>query len=102
MSKPYYEEYAKHALRFYARHPVLKVKGSNLSRSEIENWQVCDDVFKALEDTERELVTAVFRSKGYIADKVYELSCQKHISENYIWRLLAHVTRSFAERRGLR
>lgn len=99
--KPYYEEYANHSFRFYVRNPVLNIKDLKPSRVDIENWQVCDDVFGMLTPEEKSIVTGVYRSKCAVPDIVHALSCDLHISEKYIWTLLNRVVRDFAKKREL-
>lgn len=99
MPKPFFEEYATHAYRFYAKNPV--VRASEVKKSELENWEACDAALRRFSKEDRAVVLAVFGSKCSVPDAVKCISHELALSDNYIWQLLNRVTRAFAERRGL-
>lgn len=102
MTKPYYENQANHAFRFYVRNPVLRVKGSSVSKCEIADWNACNMVYKMLTPDEQNTVTEIYRSKGYMPDIVHTLSCKLNIGENRIWAMLNYIAREFAKKRGVK
>lgn len=97
MAKTYYSEYVNHCLRFYVRNPVVKFH----SASDKHNWEACEDAFKGFTNDEKELLTSIYKNGDTIADSVYELSKERGISQDRIWKLINALERKVAKRRGL-
>lgn len=101
MVRPFYEECANHAFRFYVRYPVINANG--ISDPEHDMWNACDEVMRNLNDKEREIIVEVFRSKEC---KVMS-ACVKHVAaklqcpQNTVWELLNRAAKEFAKARGL-
>lgn len=101
MTKPCYEEYANHALRFYAKNPALSFNSPGLKRVDIDNWNACNDIMRHYSEKDRAVVLGVFRSKCAMQDAVTGISSQLQISENGVWQLISRAAKDFAKRRGL-
>lgn len=99
MAKPFYEEYANHAFRFYVRHPVLN--SGAVSKPSMEMWKTCETAINELSDTERSVVVEVFRSRCAMETAVKHVSLELGMNENRAWQILHKITRRFAELRGL-
>lgn len=101
MSKPCYEEYANHAMRFFARHPALNLKGPGLKKSDILNWTACDNALRTFSESEQAVILNVFRSKCIMTDAVSAMASQLHVGEGFIWQILSRFSREFAKHREL-
>lgn len=101
MSKPYYEDYAKHAMRFYARTPVLSMNKPGLKLVDIQNWNACNDTIRTFSAHDQAIILGVFRSKCAIDDAVNCISTQFKVAPGYVWQLLNSFSKEFAKNRGL-
>lgn len=99
MSRPYYSDYVKHALRFYSRNcsekPIFK---SDVDKN---NWLACDSVFKGYDVDTRKLLLTVYSGYDTLPDEVYNASKMWHIDQNRIWDIMKEIERKIAKRRGL-
>ena len=98
MSRPYYSEYVKHALRFYSRNqdkPIFK------SEADKNNWMSCDSVFKCYPLDTRKILLTVYSGYDTLPDEVYKASKIWKIDQNWIWDMMKEVERKIAKRRGL-
>lgn len=99
MSKPYYSDYVKHAMRFYSRNcsekPVFK------SEADKRNWLACDIVLKGYPLDTRAILTAVYGGYDTLPDEVYNTAKKWHIDQNWIWDMMKEVERKIARKRGL-
>ena len=101
MTKPFYEDYANHAMRFYARNPALNLKQPGLKKIDVENWMACNEAIKPYKDEERAIIINVFKSKCTMTDAVKAISGQLQVGENSVWQLLNRAAFDFAKKRGL-
>lgn len=101
MSKPYYEDYATHAMRFYARNPALCMNKPGLKLTDIQNWNACNDALRHFSEQERAIIVEVFRSKCAINDSVDCIAAQFKTEPGRIWQLLNRFSKEFAKNRGL-
>ena len=101
--RPYYAEFVRHCLRHYIKtldegkggHPIFK------SEAERENWSACYQVLKDFSERDMETISYLYRPGDTIADKIYELSKIRGVSQNGIWSLSSNVERQIAKKRGL-
>lgn len=101
--KPYYSEFVRHCLRYYIKtleegkggHPVFN------SEAERENWSACYQVLNNFSEKDMDIVVYLYRPGDTIADKIYELSKSKGVSQDTIWSLVNRVERGIAKQRGL-
>ena len=100
-NKPFYEDCAKHAIRFYVKYPALNTKMSGMRLADIQDWHACDDVLSRYTDSERATLVGVYRSKCAMTDAVKCISGQLRIPENNIWQLMNRFARDYAKQRGL-
>lgn len=99
MSRPFYSEYVKHALRFYSRNTE---KPSDFrSDSDRANWLSCYWVLKNYPQKEREMIISVYSGFDTLPDEVYNTSKKYAIDQNFIWDLMKEVERKVAHHRGL-
>lgn len=98
MNRPFYSEYIRHALRFYARHLQANRFHSAADR---DNWQACDEVLKSCSDMEKDILVFVYGSFDTLPDNVYNASKKYSVSQSMIWDLMKDVERNIAKLRGL-
>lgn len=98
-NKQFYDEFAAHAFRFYARNPV--VAHCDLSAADLANWEACDAVYRESNSISRDIIMGVFASKAPMAESVATISKRIKVNENVVWRAISRAQRSFAQKRGL-
>lgn len=98
MTRPFYSEYVKHALRFYTRNLSRPCFKSDVDKN---NWFACASVFKNYHDRDREILVAVYSGYDTLADNVYETAKKHGINQAIIWDMMKEVERKIARRRGL-
>lgn len=101
MSKPCYEDYAKHAMRFFTRNPTVSMKDPNLKLSDIQNWNACNDTIRNYSEREQAIIVGVFKSKCAIDDSVNCIAAQFKVEAGVVWQLLNKFSKEFAKNRGL-
>lgn len=98
MSKKYYTDYVRHALRFYTRYINRPVFTSDAAKS---NWESCHSVFKRCSPKELEVLITVYSGHDTLADEVYNASKKFNIDQDIIWDWMKDIERKIAHRRGL-
>lgn len=96
----FYTEYVNHMIRFYLSCPDLLDVGGK-KKADIENWIAVQAVFHALTDSERDLVTAVYRRNFHLPTAVQAIAEEKHIDPVGLWVILTRTAAAIARRRGL-
>lgn len=98
MTRPFYSDYVRHALRFYTRNlKPLSFK----SQSDMDNWKACHTALKDCSDRDRDILVTVYSSYDTLADSVYETAIEYGIDQNLIWDLMKDYERKIAKCRGL-
>lgn len=95
----FYEEFAEHCWRFYARNPIIP--NANPSDAERRNWEACNAVYSESCNMDREILMSVFTSKQPIAEAVKYTARELGVGENFAWRAIRRATKRLAEKRGL-
>ena len=98
MSRPYFTEFVRHALRFYARYPKLTTFKSEADK---QNWLSANSIVKSLPEIEQSIVLEIYGGFDTIPDEVYKASNKYHVDQSQIWDMLKEVERRTAKRRGL-
>lgn len=101
MTKPCYQDYANHAMRFYARNPALNMRSPGLKKTDIQNWMACNDALRAFSDEDRSVIIGVYSSKCAMEDATKGISAQLNIDEANVWQLMNKAAKEFAKVRGL-
>lgn len=99
MSRTYYTDYVRHALRFYSRN-CDKQPTFNTDVDK-DNWMSCHSVLKNYNDTEKGMLVSVYSGYDTLPDEVYNTSKKYNIDQNIIWDLMKDVERKIARRRRL-
>lgn len=99
MSKPFYADYVKHALRFYSRN--CKEQPRFRTDADKNNWLSCDNVIKTYSNDMREILLSVYSGFDTLPDEVYNASKKHRIDQNIIWDMMKEVEHKIARKRGL-
>lgn len=99
MARTFYSEYVQHCMRFYARH----TNKPNYFRSDSDkkNWLACENALKDFSEEDKEMLLTVYREGDTVPDNVYQLSKDKGIKQDTVWKLIGELERKVAKRRGL-
>lgn len=97
MSRSFYSDYVNHCLRFYARHE----KPEFHSEADKNNWAACKEALDTFTASERTMLIEIYSNGDTIPDNVYQISKEKEIKQDTIWKLINELERKVAKRRGL-
>lgn len=97
MARAFYSQYVNHCLRFYARYQKPKFH----SEVDKRNWTACKDALKDFSEQDREMLITIYRDGDTVADNVYQMSKDKGISQDTLWKLINELEYKIAKRRGL-
>lgn len=95
--KTFYSEYVQHCMRFYTRHPNPKYR----TEADKKNWVACDIALKSFDTDEQNVLLTIYSGNDTIPDNVYELSKERNLKQDYVWKLINELERKVARRRGL-
>ena len=98
MTRPFYSDYVRHALRFYSRNlqkPIFK------TTTDRENWVSCDNIVREYSLRDRDILVSVYGGFDTLPDDVYESAKKHRINQNIIWDMMKDVERKIAQERGL-
>lgn len=98
MTKSYYTEYVRHALRFYTRNLLMSRFKSEADK---DNWYACANVIKAYSDQNRDIIIKVYSGYDTLSDNVFEAARRYNVNQSVVWDLMKEVEHKIAKRRGL-
>jgi hypothetical protein len=98
MTKPFYTDYVRHCLRFYARNTRKPRFNTEVDKN---NWYACHRAVEHWSDEEREIILQVYSLRDTLADNVYKVAEANCIDQNIIWDMLKELEHSVARKRGL-
>lgn len=98
MNRPFYSEYVRHCMRFYARNTIKPRFNTEVDKN---NWYACQKAMDRYTDRDRDILIKVYALYDTIADNVYEVAVAYAIDQNDIWNLIKDLERSVARKRGL-
>ena len=103
MNRPYYSEYVRHMMRFYARSLRDNPIGHPHFKTEVDknNWFACHSVVKHYSDIDKDILVSVYGGYDTLPDEVYNMAKKYRINQNIIWDLMKEFERRLAHRRGL-
>lgn len=99
MSRTYYTDYVRHALRFYTRN--CKSQPKFKSEADKSNWLSCQSVLGKYSDIEIDILISVYSGYDTLPDEVFNTSKKYHIHQNVIWDMMKDCEHKIAKRRGL-
>ena len=96
----YYTDYVNHMVRFFLSTPdTLHMEGKR--KADIENWIAVQDVWHRLSDTDKQVLTEIYKSHFRVSEGV-RMYCEKTGADVYkIWILVTKTCATIAKRRGL-
>ena len=102
MSKAYYTDYVRHAIRFYSRNSGSEINHISF-KSDVDkkNWYACHNALKGYTDKDKEILMSVYMGYDTLADEVYNTSNKFQIHQNQIWDMMKEYERKVAKRRDL-
>lgn len=98
MTKKFYSEYVRHALRFYARHleaPVFNCPAAQ------KNWVACDSVLNEHFPRYKDVLISVYRGFDTMGDNVYEAAKRYNMPQDNLWTMMEELEKRVAHARGL-
>ena len=98
MTKKYYSEYVRHALRFYARN--LEEPTFNCIATQ-KNWNACDTILNTHFPRYKGMLISVYKPFDTMGDNVYETAKKWNIPQETIWTMMDELERLVAQERGL-
>lgn len=103
MNRPYYSEYIRHAMRFYARSVINSRQAQPFFKSDVDkkNWQSCHNALKDYSDSDKDILISVYAGFDTLPDEVYQTAEKHKINQNIIWDMMKEFERKCAKKRGL-
>ena len=98
MNRPFYSEYVRHCMRFYARNTKNPRFNTDVDKV---NWYACHRAIERYSEQDREILIRIFGLRDTLADNVYETACAYSIDQTIIWDMLKEFERIVAKKRGL-
>lgn len=98
MSKKYYTDYVRHALRFYTRNCNKPEFKTDVDKA---NWIACDRVIRKYSDDHAKLLIDIYSGYDTLADEVYNASKKYSVNQDVIWDDMKEFERKIAKARLL-
>jgi hypothetical protein len=98
MNRPFYSEYVRHCMRYYARNTNKPRFNTEVDKN---NWYACHSAIGHCSDRDRDILVRVYGSHDTLSDTVYETARAYDIDQNIIWDMLKDFERVVAKKRGL-
>ena len=98
MNRPFYSEYVRHCMRFYARNTE---KPRFKSRADENNWYACHRALDNYSEQDSTILIQVYGMRDTIEDNVYWVAKTYHLDQRVIWDMLKDFERCVARKRGL-
>lgn len=98
MNRPFYSEYVRHCMRYYARNTNKPRFNTDVDKN---NWYACHRAIEGYSDRDKDILIRVYGLFDTLADNVYEVAKAYNIDQNIIWDMLKIFERSVAKKRGL-
>lgn len=98
MNRPFYSEYVRHCMRFYARNTNKPHFNTEVDKN---NWYACHRAMEHYPDKDKDILILVYGMRDTLADNVYAVSNTYHIDQSIIWDMLKDFEHSVAKKRGL-
>lgn len=98
MNRPFYSEYVRHCMRFYARNINKPRFNTEVDKN---NWYACHRAIEHYSDRDKDILVRVYGLYDTLPDNVYEVAKQYCIDQNIIWDMIKEFEHSVAKKRGL-
>lgn len=97
--RKFYSDYVRHMLRHYARTKNRKKRVR--TEAEMLNWFCAERVLSSFSPEHREILEAVYGSRDYFSDAIYEYCVKHNLDQDDIWALVREVETRIATDRNL-
>lgn len=98
MTRPFYSEYVRHCMRFYARNTEKPRFNTEVDKN---NWYACHRAIEPYSEQDRTIILEVYGMRDTIADNVYCVAKANDLDQKVIWDMMKDFERSVARKRGL-
>lgn len=98
MNKPFYTDYVRHCMRFYARNTNKPRFNTEVDKN---NWYACQKAIERYSEQDKDILVRVYGAYDTLADNVYEVAKTNNIDQDIIWDMLKDFERNVAKKRGL-
>lgn len=98
MNRPFYSEYVRHCMRFYARNMEKPHFNTEVDKN---NWYACHRALERYSEQDKNILIRVYGWFDTIADNVFAVAKADHIDQTVIWDMIKDFERSVAKKRGL-
>lgn len=98
MNRPFYSEYVRHCMRFYARNTEKPRFNTEVDKN---NWYACHRALDNYSEQTYIILTQVYGMHDTIADNVYWVAKTYNLDQKVIWDTMKDFERSVAKKRGL-
>ena len=98
MNRPFYSEYVRHCMRYYARNTAKPRFNTEVDKN---NWHACHRAIEPYSERDKDILIRVYGLFDTLADNVYETAKFYDIDQNIIWDMMKEFERSVARKRGL-
>ena len=98
MNKPFYTDYVRHCMRFYARNTNKPRFNTEVDKN---NWNACQKAIERYSEQDKDILIRVYGAYDTLADNVYETAEAYAINQNIIWDMMREFERTVARKRGL-
>lgn len=98
MNRPFYSEYVRHCMRFYARNTEKPRFNTEVDKN---NWYACHRALDNYSEQDRNIIIHVYGMRDTIADNVFWVAKTYDLDQRVIWDMLKEFERSVAKKRGL-
>lgn len=98
MTKKFYSDYVRHALRWYARNlesPIFNCIAAQ------KNWDACHTILNEHFPRYKDVLISVYRAFDTMGDNVYETAKKYNMSQDRIWTMMEDLEKRVAQARGL-
>ena len=104
--KPYYSDYTKHMMRFYAKtakeentlHPVGGTFRSDIDKA---NWKICSSALKKYPDKKISVIMDAYTHNDSMSESIVEVAKIYNMHKEVIWDWISKLEHDLAKRRGL-
>ena len=98
MNRPFYSEYVRHCMRFYARNAEKPRFNTEVDKN---NWYACHRALDNYSEQDRTILTHVYGMRDTIADNVFWVAKTYDLDQRVIWDMIKEFERIVAKKRGL-
>lgn len=96
--RPFYSEYVRHCMRYYARNTIKPRFNSDVDE---HNWYACHRALERYSERDKDILISIFSRRDTLADNVYYVAKANDFDQNIVWDMVKDLERRIAKKRGL-